>query len=163
MSRKIVSLVKRLFPVVGVLLAYLVQISIPDNSLHPSSKHHYYEGLLFILLGLALLFFLLSFFIKKVNASLEEKGPFLLGASGLVIVINLVTAKFALLPVIFFPTYNNILAVFVEQLHFFLSVSGIPSVFCCSASSGESWPALSPASFLAFQKRFTIGLILTSN
>ena len=115
MSRKIVSLVKRLFPVLGLLLAFLVHIAIPDSSQHPSSKHHYYDGLLFILLGLALLFFLLSFFIKKVNASLEEKGPFLLGASGLVIVINLVTAKFALLPVIFFPTYNNILAVFVEQ------------------------------------------------
>ena len=115
MSRKIVSLVKRLFPVLGVLLAFLVQIALPDNSLHPSSNHHYYEGLLLILLGIAFLFFLLSFFIKKVNASLEEKGPFLLGASGLVIVINLVTAKFALLPVIFFPSYNNILAVFVEQ------------------------------------------------
>jgi NitT/TauT family transport system permease protein len=110
-----VSLIKRLLPAIGVLLAFLFQTVLPDNSLHPASKHHYYEGLLLILLGIALLFFVLSFFIKKVNASLEEKGPFLLGASGLIIVINLVTAKFALLPVIFFPTYNNILAVFVEQ------------------------------------------------
>ena len=115
MSRKIVSLVKRFFPVLGVLLAFLVQIAIPDNSLHPSSKHHYYEGLLFILLGIALLFFVLSLFIKKIRESLTEKGPFLLGASGLVIILNLITAKFALLPVIFFPSYNNILAVFVEQ------------------------------------------------
>ena len=38
-----------------------------------------------------------------------------MGASGLVILINLATAKFALLPVIFFPSYNNVLAVFVEQ------------------------------------------------
>ena len=115
MSKKIVSLVKRLFPAIGVLLAFLVQIAIPDSSLHPASKHHYYEGLLFILLGLALLFFVLLLFIKKVREDLTEKGPFLLGASGLVIVLNLITAKFALLPVIFFPSYNNILAVFMEQ------------------------------------------------
>lgn len=115
MSKKIVSLVKRLFPAIGVLLAFLVQVALPDSSLHPSSKHHYYEGLLFILLCLALLYFVLSFFIKRVREGLTEKGPFLLGAAGLVIVINLVTAKFALLPVIFFPSYNNILAVFMEQ------------------------------------------------
>lgn len=61
------------------------------------------------------MFFVLSLFIKKIRESLTEKGPFLLGATGLVIVINLVTAKFALLPVIFFPSYNNILAIFMEQ------------------------------------------------
>ena len=38
-----------------------------------------------------------------------------MGTAGLVIIINLITAKFALLPVIFFPSFDNILAVFVEQ------------------------------------------------
>ena len=115
MSRQIVSILKRFFPALGVLLAFLVQIALPDSSAHPVSKHHYYEGLLLILLGIALVFFVLSFFIKKIREGLTDKGPFLLGAAGLVIAINLVTAKFALLPVIFFPSYNNILAVFIEQ------------------------------------------------
>ena len=109
------NIVKRLFPALGVLLAFLVQVAIPDSSLHPASKHHYYEDLLFILLGVSFLFFILSFFVKKIREGLAEKGPFLLGAAGLVVVLNLITAKFALLPVIFFPAYNNILAVFVEQ------------------------------------------------
>lgn len=115
MGRKCFSLIKRLFPALGILLVLLVQVTIPDSSLHPESKHHYYEGLLFILLGISLLLFLLSFVSKKIREDLKEKGPFLLGASGLVILINLATAKFALLPVIFFPSYNNVLAVFVEQ------------------------------------------------
>ena len=115
MGRKCCALIKRLFPALGILLVFLVQVAIPDSSLHPESNHHYYEGLLFILLGMSLLFFALSFFVKKIREDLTEKGPFLLGAAGLVIVINLATAKFALLPVIFFPTYNNILSVFVEQ------------------------------------------------
>ena len=112
---KLNSIIKRLFPAIGVVLSLLVHISIPDSSLHPSSSHHYYEGLLFILLGLALFFFILSFIFKKKREGLTEKGPFLFGAAVLVTVINLLTAKFALLPVIFFPSYNNILAVFVEQ------------------------------------------------
>lgn len=115
MSKKIVSLVKRILPAIGILLAFLVQVSIPDSNLHPVSKHHYYEGLLSILLGFALFFFVFSFFVKKIREGLTEKGPFLFGAAGLVIVLNLITAKFALLPVIFFPSYNNILAVFMEQ------------------------------------------------
>ena len=112
---KLNSIIKRLFPAIGVALSLLVHISIPDSSLHPSSSHHYYEGLLFILLGLALFFFILSFIFKKIREGLTEKGPFLFGAAVFVVVINLLTAKFALLPVIFFPSYNNILAVFVEQ------------------------------------------------
>ena len=112
---KLNSIIKRLFPAIGVALALLVHISIPDSPEHPLSPHHYYEGFLFILLGIAFLFFILSFIFKNIRDGLVEKGPFLLGASGLVIVINLVTAKFALLPVIFFPSYNNILAIFMEQ------------------------------------------------
>ena len=61
------------------------------------------------------LFFILSIFVKKIRSGIELKGPFLLGTAGLVIVLNLITAKFALLPVIFFPSFDNILAVFVEQ------------------------------------------------
>ena len=112
---KINSIIKRLLPAIGVVLTLLIHLAIPDSPLHPAGKHHYYEGLLLILLGIALLYFILSLFIKSIREGLTEKGPFLLGAAGLVIVLNLITAKFALLPVIFFPSFNNILAIFIEQ------------------------------------------------
>lgn len=109
------SLIYRALPTIGVLIALAVHNLIPNSSLHPVAKSSYYNTLLLILLGISGLFFILSFFLKKIRSSLEYKGPFLLGTAGLVIVINLITAKFALLPVIFFPSYDNILAVFVEQ------------------------------------------------
>ena len=109
------TLLFRTFPILGVIAALAIHNIIPNSSLHPVAKTSYYNRLLLILLGVALLFFILSFFLKKIRAALELKGPFLLGTAGLVIVINLITAKFALLPVIFFPSYDNILAVFVEQ------------------------------------------------
>ena len=109
------SLLYRVFPILGVITALAVHNLIPNSSLHPAARTSYYNRLLLILLGLAGIFFILSFFVKKIRTGLEFKGPFLLGTAGLVIVINLITAKFALLPIIFFPSYDNILAVFVEQ------------------------------------------------
>ncbi len=109
------SLLYRVFPIIGVITALAVHNLIPNSSLHPAAKTSYYNRLLLILLGLAGIFFILSFFVKKIRTGLEFKGPFLLGTAGLVIVINIITAKFALLPIIFFPSYDNILAVFVEQ------------------------------------------------
>ena len=109
------NLLYRAFPVIGVLLALAFNNIIPNSSQHPSTVKPYYNRVLFVLLALATLFFILSFFITKIKEALTQKGPFLLGAAGVVIVINLVTAKFALLPIIFFPSYDNILAVFVDQ------------------------------------------------
>ena len=109
------SILYRTLPLFGILAALAIENFVPDSPLHPVSTKPYYNKLLLILLLTAFVFFAISFFIKKLGIALEIKGPFLLGASGVIIIINLITAKFALLPVIFFPSYNNILAVFIEQ------------------------------------------------
>ena len=115
MKQKIKSILSRIYPTLGVLFALLVQITVPDNELHPVATKHYYNTLLLILLAFSVLVFALSFFIKRIRLYIEEKGAFWAGAAVLVVLINLVTAKLALLPVIFFPTFDNILAVFLEQ------------------------------------------------
>ncbi|MBO6220110.1 MAG: ABC transporter permease subunit [Treponema sp.] len=115
MNQKIQGLVRRLLPSLGIVLALFVQTVIPDDSAHPASAKSYYDFLLFVLLAVSLAFFALSFFFPKIRSSLSHKGPFFFGSALLVTLINLVTAKFALLPVIFFPSYDNILAVFIEQ------------------------------------------------
>ena len=115
MKQKIKSLLKRALPVFGVLFAFVVQNAIPDNELHPEATKHYYNTVLLIFFAISASAFVVSFFIQKLHESLEEKGAFWAGASVLLTVLNLVTAKFALLPVIFFPTYDNILAIFIEQ------------------------------------------------
>ncbi len=109
------SLLKRLAPALGIILALIVQKSIPDSTQHPAAQKHYYEFVLLILLAVYLVAFLISFFNKNLRASLTYKGPFLAGAGILITFLNLITAKLALLPVIFFPSFDNILAVFVEQ------------------------------------------------
>ncbi len=114
----------RALPFFGVLLALLVQTVFADSTLHPPATKHYYNFLLYAALLLTLVLFVLSFFIASLREPLVEKGAFFFGAGALVSVLNLITAKFALLPVIFFPTYDNILAVFVEQTPLLLKCIG---------------------------------------
>ena len=105
----------RAFPALGVLFAFIIQKAIPDSTQHPAAQKPYYTFVLLILLAVAVAFFIVSFFNKNLRTSLSFKGPFLAGAGILITLLNLITAKFALLPVIFFPSFDNILAVFVEQ------------------------------------------------
>ena len=114
----------RAFPALGVLFALLVQTILPDSPLHPAAGRHYYNFLLYILLSVTVAFFALSFCIPKIREALVEKGAFFFGAGVLLSSLNLVTAKLALLPVIFFPTFDNILAVFVEQTGLLLKCIG---------------------------------------
>lgn len=124
MEKNFKQILQSALPVCGVLFAFLVQIIFQDNPLHPHVEKHYYNVLLLILFGISVLLFVISFFQRRLRESLAYKGPFFLGAGVLVGVLNLITAKLALLPVIFFPTYDNILAVFVEQCPLLLKCIG---------------------------------------
>ena len=106
---------KRLLPLAGVIITLLVQVLVPDNSSHPVAKRPYYTIFLLALSAIPLISFVLSFFFNKIAEYLEHKGPFWLGAALVIALINLITAKLALLPVIFFPSFDNILAIFVES------------------------------------------------
>lgn len=106
---------KRLLPLAGVIIMLLVQVLVPDNSSHPVAKLPYYTTFLLALSAIPLISFVLSFFFNKIAEYLEHKGPFWLGAALVIALINVITAKLALLPVIFFPSFDNILAIFVES------------------------------------------------
>lgn len=119
MNEKIKFELKKLLPVFGVLTALLLELLLPNHYLHPVAQRRYYSFLLYILFFVSVVFVGLSFIkkpsFKKLGENLSYKGPFLAGAGVFVALINLITAKLALLPVIFFPSYDNIISVFVES------------------------------------------------
>lgn len=57
----------------------------------------------------------MTFWIKVLDDSLTYKAPFLAGAVLMINVINLVTVKYALLPVLFFPSLDRVFGVFIED------------------------------------------------
>ncbi|MGN0343170.1 MAG: ABC transporter permease [Roseburia sp.] len=62
-----------------------------------------------------LIFYIVSFFHKKTSKKLEEIGPLLAGGVLILNIVNLVCSKFALLPVLFFPSLDRVFGVFVND------------------------------------------------
>ena len=118
------KIIRRLFPSLGVLVALLLQTAIPDSPLQPKASGSYYSLFLLAMLAFSILIFFISFIKKDLKESLEKKGAFFFGAGILLALLNIVTAKFALLPVIFFPSYDNVLQIFIDQTGLLLKCIG---------------------------------------
>ncbi len=107
--------IKRLLPVAGALLALVLQAGIKNHRRHPAALHPYFAYLLLGFLVLLTLTFIVSFFWKNGRNFLEKNGPVIAGAFVLVSILNILTAKTAILPALLFPSFDNIFSVFVES------------------------------------------------
>lgn len=105
----------KILPILSILFAWIIQKVIPDSPLQPTANGPYYSYFLYLILGLYLLFYIAAFFHKGINQTLIRKAPLLAGAVLLLNVINLATGKFALLPVLFFPSLDRVFGVFVTD------------------------------------------------
>lgn len=106
---------KKVLPILSILFAILLHKVIPDSKLHPLASRPYYTYFLIAVLIIYLVFYVASFFRTKLEERLTEKAPLFAGAVLLINVINLVTVKFVLLPVLFFPSLDRIFGVFVND------------------------------------------------
>lgn len=106
---------KKIIPFIALAFAILTGIFIPNSSLQPTSDKPYFLYLMIIVAGIYVVAFILSFFIKKVDEYIKYKGPLYGGVIGFISVINLGVSKFALLPVLFFPSLDRVLGVYVTD------------------------------------------------
>lgn len=111
-SRK---LLRKLLPVLSIVLAIIIDRSIPNNELHPAVEKPYFFYFLLIVLVLYAVFFVLSFFVKSVDENITYKAPLYAGATLAVNIINIVCSKLALLPVLFFPTLDKVFGVYAKD------------------------------------------------
>lgn len=109
------KIVVKLLPFAGILLALLVDELVPDSSLQPAADKPYYFYFLWIMAAVYGILFILTFLVKKVDEKITYSAPFYAGAAVLVTGINLVTSKFALLPVLYFPCLDRVFGVFVSD------------------------------------------------
>lgn len=108
------NLLKKIIPILSVLFALAIQIFVPSSSLHPVSKPYFTYILLGILLVYAV-YFALSFRSKKLHEKLVHKGYFIGGAVLFFNILNLLTAKLAVLPILYFPSLDRVFGVMFEQ------------------------------------------------
>ncbi len=114
----------RLKNAVLLLLAAMVTLGIalwvPDSGEHPAAQHPY---LIIVVLGvsaLVLILFAAGIFFPELGEAFARKAPFYAGVLFLFCLYDILTAKTALLPVLYFPSPDNIFGVFFEDMPFLL-------------------------------------------
>ena len=93
-------------PVLSILLALACDILLPDSSPHPAAAHPYFTWTLLIGLAVYVIALLISLGNTKVRDKLSYSALFYAGAVLVLNILNLLTAKFAILPVLYFPSLD---------------------------------------------------------
>lgn len=105
-------------PVLSIVLALALDALLPDNLQHPAAEHPYFTWLLIAALVLYLIFYIASFARPALREKLEYKALFYAGAALFFNILNLLTVKFAVLPVLYFPSLDRVFGVLVEDSTF---------------------------------------------
>lgn len=114
-SAKILFRYQTIVPVIGILLALATELFIPNHEglKYPELPHYRY--FLYISLTVAVILAICSLFVKKVRERYSHRGYFIAGVYVFLTLLNLVTAKWLLLPQIYFPSISRIFNVFFED------------------------------------------------
>lgn len=105
----------KILPFAGLALGAVTDLVIPDSELQPPADHPYFLyflGLLAVVYGIL---FIASFISAKLDERISYKASLIAGTAVLITVINLITSKYALLPVLFFPCLDRVFGVFVTD------------------------------------------------
>lgn len=102
-------------PVLSVAAAEFAAKAVPDSSKHQQAAHPYFSWILMIILALFLLRLVMGAVRKESVEKLSAKGPFLAAVVLFMNVLNLVTVKKALLPVLYFPSLDRIFGTIYED------------------------------------------------
>lgn len=107
--------IKKISCIISVFIAILVDQFIPNSDLQPQADNSYFLYVLCIFGGIYIVLYIVSFFNKRISTGIEENGPLMAGGIFLLTIINLICSKFAMLPVLFFPSLDKITGVFVND------------------------------------------------
>lgn len=113
------KIIRLAFPILAAIIAYVAQITIPTSSSYMQSELPYYTYFTIFCITWTILAFG-YYFLTRRNERYLYKAYFL-GVTFLALAIyNLVTIKFSLLKVLFFPSPERIIYVFIKDGSFIL-------------------------------------------
>lgn len=112
---------RTIWPVIGVLAAIIVQTAIPNSMdlKYPELPHYRY--FLYISLGVTVFLTAVSAVYEKLRKKYAYRGSFIGGIYIFLALLDLVTAKWLLLPQLYFPSIARIFNVFFEDRELLLT------------------------------------------
>lgn len=103
------------YPLISLILTLILHRLIPNQLGYPDSTHPYFQYFLVIGIIVSILLLVVSRVSASLEAKLKYKGWFFFGVFQLLNLYNLVTLKAGLLPVLYFPSPDQIIGVLVED------------------------------------------------
>ena len=107
-----------------MIISLILQVGIPDQSQYPVTRYPYYTYFLVLAICVDLILIVVSGVRLKLQQTLSYKGKFFFGVFLLMNLYNIVTIKAGMLPVLYFPSWNSILGVLVEDRGLLLKCLG---------------------------------------
>jgi NitT/TauT family transport system permease protein len=96
-------------------LALVFQIALKNSDRLPPSEAPYFTYALLAGLAISAALFIASFFNEKLDAALKFRGLFIATAILFLNILNILTAKLAALPVMYFPSFDRVIGVFIND------------------------------------------------
>lgn len=115
-----VNQIKKVLPIISVTLTLICHIFIEDSELQKKTSRPYFTYFLIAILLIYGLFYCISFFNKKIDKRIVYKGGFYAGVILFLNILNIITLKYAILPKLFFPSLDRVLATLVEDRIFLI-------------------------------------------
>ena len=103
-------------PLLSALITVLFELLVPDSSLHKSADHEYLVWFIVILTAIYEIVLLVGS--RNVRGVLLYKSAFYTAFFQVLNVFNLLTVKFAVLPVLYFPSLDRIFGVLISDSAF---------------------------------------------
>lgn len=107
-------------PTAALLVTIFIDYIIPNN---PDAKYRdltTFRDFLIILAAASVIAFIIGLFNSRVRERYSRQSWFMIGCLILANIINLLTVKFIVLPQLYFPSFNRILQVYVDERAFLL-------------------------------------------
>lgn len=107
-------------PTLALLITILIDYVIPN---HQDAKYHdltTFRDFLIISAVVSVIVFIIGLFNNKVREKYTNQSWFIVGVLLFINIINLLTVKFIALPQLYFPSFNRILQVYVDERQFLL-------------------------------------------
>ncbi|MGM9613451.1 MAG: ABC transporter permease [Butyricicoccus sp.] len=109
---------KTLLPAFVAAFALLIDCIWPDSAAHPAAAHPYFAILLAVVLVLAAAAFLAGLTLAEFQENYARKAPFYAGILLFLCILDILTVKTAIFPVLYFPSLDRIFGVLIEDIAF---------------------------------------------
>lgn len=114
-ARKVKQIVIILLPILSLLAAELVAAAVPDSPKHQSASKPYFSYMLLITLAFYIILVIAGLIKKEKLKTIAYKAPFLAGIALFLNILNIVTVKTAILPVLYFPSLDRVFGALIED------------------------------------------------